>query len=111
MSSDLANIALHKQDLTDEERLRFDVDYNSRKKDPTIAIVLGIFFGYLGIDRFYIGDVGLGVGKLLTLGGCGIWQIIDWFIIMGATEQKNMLLAQEVKQSIVMLRGAQPRGY
>lgn len=109
MSSDLANIALLKQDLTDEERLRFDVDYNSRKKDPTIAIILGIFLGYLGIDRFYIGDTGLGIGKLLTAGGCGVWAIIDWFLIMGATERKNMALAQEVKQAIVMLRSTGSR--
>ena len=42
------------------------------------------------IDRFMIGDTGMGVGKLLTCGGLGIWTIIDWFLIMGATREKNM---------------------
>lgn len=58
-------------------------------KDPTIALVLSIFLGYLGIDRFYIGDIGLGIGKLLTGGGCGVWSLVDWFLIVGATKQKN----------------------
>jgi hypothetical protein len=37
-----------------------------------------------------LGDTGLGVGKLLTCGGFGIWQIVDWFLISDATKAKNM---------------------
>ena len=40
-------------------------------------------------DRFFIGDTGLGIGKLITCGGLGIWTIIDWFLIMNATREKN----------------------
>lgn len=58
--------------------------------DPTLLLVLSIFAGGLGVDRFIIGDTGLGVAKLLTCGGFGIWTIIDWFLIMGLTRQKNM---------------------
>jgi len=58
-------------------------------KNPTTALILSIFLGVYGIDRFFIGDTGLGVGKLLTCGGLGIWAIIDWFMISGATKQKN----------------------
>ena len=58
-------------------------------KDPTIAIILSIIVGELGIDRFYIGDTMMGILKLLTAGGCGIWWIIDIFLIMGATKEKN----------------------
>lgn len=61
-------------------------------KDPTIALVISLLLGVIGIDRFYIGDTGLGVGKLLTCGGGGIWTIIDWFLIMNATKQKNLEL-------------------
>ncbi len=70
-------------------------DYNravmifSTLKDPTIAMILSVLLGVYGVDRFYIGDVGIGAGKLLTGGGCGIWWIIDLFFIMGATKQKN----------------------
>lgn len=58
-------------------------------KDPTISLVISLFLGAYGIDRFFIGDTGLGIGKLLTCGGLGIWAIIDWFMIMGSTREKN----------------------
>jgi TM2 domain-containing membrane protein YozV len=58
-------------------------------KNPTTALLLSIFAGGFGVDRFYIGDTGIGIGKLLTAGGCGIWAIIDLFLIMGATREKN----------------------
>ncbi|WHZ07205.1 MAG: hypothetical protein OJF59_000958 [Cytophagales bacterium] len=50
----------------------------------------------MGIDRFIIGDTGLGIGKLLTCGGLGIWAIIDWFMIMPATREKNLAMLQRV---------------
>ena len=59
-------------------------------KDPTVSLILSLFLGYLGIDRFIIGDIGLGIGKLLTFGGCFIWMIVDWFLIMKATKEKNL---------------------
>ena len=59
-------------------------------KDPTTALILSIFAGNLGVDRFYIGDTGMGVGKLLTCGGLYVWTIVDWFLIQGATKEKNM---------------------
>ena len=50
-------------------------------KNPTLALVLSVFFGHFGVDRFYVGDIGLGIVKLLSLGGFGIWWIIDLFVI------------------------------
>jgi len=58
--------------------------------NPVLTIVLSVLFGELGIDRFIIGDIGLGIGKLLTGGGCGIWWLIDLFLIMDATKKKNL---------------------
>jgi TM2 domain-containing membrane protein YozV len=40
------------------------------------------FFGNLGIDRFMRGQVGLGILKLITCGGCGVWTLIDWIICL-----------------------------
>ena len=46
-----------------------------------VALLLSIFAGGLGVDRFYIGHIGLGVAKLLTCGGLGVWHIIDIILI------------------------------
>lgn len=64
-------------------------------KDPTTILIVSILAGSLGIDRFLIGDTGLGIGKLLTCGGLGIWAIIDWFLIQKATREKNMEKIQQ----------------
>lgn len=58
--------------------------------DPTLMLIISIFFGMLGVDRFALGDIGLGVGKLLTCGGIYIWWLVDLFHIMDATKEKNM---------------------
>lgn len=51
------------------------------RKSKTTAIILSILLGGLGIDRFYLGYTGLGVLKLLTVGGFGIWALIDLIMI------------------------------
>jgi TM2 domain-containing membrane protein YozV len=65
-------------------------------KDPLMMQVISIIGGALGIDRFVLGDTGMGVGKLLTCGGFHVWTIIDWFMIQGATREKNMMSLQQV---------------
>ncbi len=50
-------------------------------KSKSTALILSWLLGWLGADRFYLGDVGLGVLKLLTFGGCGIWSLIDAILL------------------------------
>ena len=64
-------------------------------KEYIIALLFSIFLGYLGIDRFYMGQVGMGIGKLLTGGGCGVWWLID--IILIATRSSNDAAGRPLK--------------
>ncbi len=59
-------------------------------KDPTTILLVSIFLGSIGVDRFMLGDVGMGILKLLTVGLCGILTIVDWFTISGKTKQANL---------------------
>lgn len=69
-------------------------------KDPTIMLIVSLVAGTFAIDRFMVGDVGLGVAKLLTCGGFGIWAIVDWFIIMGRAREVN---AEQFFNSLAIL--------
>ncbi len=58
-------------------------------KEPTTLLLISLFLGSLGIDRFMLGDTGLGILKLLTGGCCGILTIIDWFTITNKAKEFN----------------------
>ncbi len=58
-------------------------------KDPTTLLLISIFLGSLGIDRFMLGDTGMGILKLLTGGCCGILTIVDWFTVSKKAKELN----------------------
>lgn len=76
--------------LLNEDDNKWGILQTLQFKDPTFMLIVSLLAGSLGVDRFLIGDTGLGIGKLLTCGGLGIWTIIDWFMIQEATREKNM---------------------
>ncbi|MDA8235580.1 MAG: TM2 domain-containing protein [Clostridia bacterium] len=61
---------------------------SEKKRLP--AFLLCFLFGAFGIHRFYVGKIGTGILQLITLGGLGIWAIIDLIlIIIGSFTDKN----------------------
>ena len=75
--------------LSKDERSSFLIACDQEAKDPTTILLISIFLGGMGIDRFVIGDTVLGLLKLVSLGGCGVWWFIDLFLIMEATKVRN----------------------
>lgn len=57
-----------------------------KKVNWTLTLIMSVVFGGLGVDRFIMGHIGLGILKLITLGGCGIWWLVDLILI--ATKHK-----------------------
>jgi TM2 domain-containing membrane protein YozV len=69
----------------------------SQGKSWIAALLLSIFLGSLGVDRFYLGYVGLGILKLITCGGVGIWWLIDLIFIATSkmTDAKGQPLVKD----------------
>ena len=82
-------IMLIKERLLALDEQRFQLVSMIELKDPTTLLLISIFIGGLGIDRFMIGDTGMGILKLLTGGCCGVLTIIDWFTISKKTKELN----------------------
>lgn len=75
--------------------------YSVELKSPIIGLVLGLLVGMLGVDRFYKGDIGLGIAKLclcwLTF---GIWNIIDLFLVWKGIKKDNL---KKISQQLMIL--------
>lgn len=82
-------IMLIKERLLALDEQKFQMVSMIELKDPTTLLLISIFIGGLGIDRFMIGDTGMGILKLLIGGCCGVLTIIDWFTISKKTKELN----------------------
>jgi TM2 domain-containing membrane protein YozV len=82
-------IPLIRERLLALDESRFAHLHSVNLKDPTTILIISIVAGVLGIDRFMIGDTGLGIAKLLTCGGFYVWGIVDWFLIQARTKEVN----------------------
>lgn len=67
-----------------------DGDKEGSGKSQLVALLLVLLVGTLGIHRFYLGHIGIGIVQLLTMGGCGIWTLVDLILIItGNLKPKN----------------------
>ncbi len=75
--------------IRSSKRERF-VKIRSSDKDRIVALILCYFLGFLGVHRFYVGKASSGIVQMLTLGGLGIWVMIDLIsIFCGAFQDKE----------------------
>lgn len=78
-----------KEKLLAADESKFQLVSMVELKDVTTMLLISLFVGAWGVDRFMLGDTGMGILKLLTGGLCGILSIIDWFTISKKTKELN----------------------
>lgn len=83
------HVPMIRQRLLDADENKMLMVQSMNLKKPMVAFLLNFFFGTMGADYFYLGKAGLGIAKLLTCGGIGIWWIINLFRITGLTKKCN----------------------
>ena len=86
--------------LKESERLVFSSQYDSVKNDPGTMLILSVLLGGMGVDRFMLSDMGFGLLKLFTFGGCGVLWLIDIFTTKDRTADFNRKKANEIFQSL-----------
>src|SRR5690625_4586047 len=74
-------------------------EYDNQKKSPGVAYALWFFLGVVGGHRFYAGDTGYALGLLFTLGGFGVWALIDVAFIGRRIREVNTQKRQEIMES------------
>lgn len=82
-------IVFIKEKLKNVDEERFALISSVEFKDPTTILLVSLFLGTFGVDRFMLGETGMGVLKLLTCGLCGILTIIDWFTVQKKAKENN----------------------
>jgi TM2 domain-containing membrane protein YozV len=85
--------------VPEDNRGAFLTAFQASEKNPVVLYGFNIWLGFLGIDRFLVGDILAGVLKLITFGGFGIWVIVDYFLIGSRAREKNIQLAREMARS------------
>lgn len=78
-----------KEKLKSMDEEKFAMISTIELKNPTTLLLFSLFLGGLGVDRFMLGDTGIGILKLLTAGCCGVLTMIDWFTISNKTKELN----------------------
>lgn len=82
--------------LSEADRYKFMDIVQNETLNPVVIFGWNMWLGGLGIDRFLVGDILAGILKLLTLGGLGIWVIVDCFLIGNRTREVNMMKIRDI---------------
>jgi TM2 domain-containing membrane protein YozV len=98
-----------KQDLSTQELQILSSEMDRKKKSTATTWILWFFFGGLGGHRYYLGRIGSAVAMTFTLGGLGIWSIIDIFLINGMINKKNSEIETGIISEIKLMKNAKSR--
>lgn len=96
------NNVLKKSELTSEQLSIVQSELEKKKKSNVIMYVLWWCTGVVGGHRFYLGDTGYALGMLFTLGGFGVWAIIDVFLIGKRLELKTNQLESDIINDVLV---------
>lgn len=86
--------------IPEERRADFSAVFVEREKNQVLAFGFNAWLGGFGVDRFYVGQTLLGVLKLITFGGFGIWILIDFFLIGGVARERSIEVARSIRDSL-----------
>lgn len=96
---------MRKQGFSSQELQLLQGELEKRQKSTIVAWLLWLFLGGLGGHRYYMGSIGMGIAMTLTLGGLGLWSLIDAFFIMGRLRKVNGKIEEKIITEIESLRG------
>lgn len=82
--------------LGDAQRMIFQSQYGSERKDRGTAVILAV----LGWDRLWLGDIGLGILKYITVGGCMLWWLVDIFTAGSRCDDYNRRRARAIADAL-----------
>jgi TM2 domain-containing membrane protein YozV len=82
--------------VPDDRKSDFANRFNAQARNPVVIFGLSAFLGCFGIDRFVLGQVLLGILKLITAGGFGVWYLIDLFLVAGTAREQNLDIARSI---------------
>ena len=82
-------LAVLREKLVSVSVSEFNLIKRKKYKNPSTMRLCAFFFGFIGGDRFMLGDTGMGMVKLLTGGLCGVLAIMDIFTISKRTKEFN----------------------
>lgn len=89
-----------KRDLTAEQLSIVSSELEKKKRNRIVMYVLWWFTGVIGGHRYYLGDTGYAIGMTLTLGGFGLWALIDVFFIGKRLDEKTDILERDLIENV-----------
>jgi TM2 domain-containing protein len=93
-----AELAAMTKALDDSKKMIFQSQYSSEKKDRGTATILALFL----YDRIWLGDIGIGIVKLITGGLCGLWWLIDLFTAGSRCDDYNRRKAEDIVAALTL---------